>query len=108
MGLGIYVIHSAALPGVYLSLCVYVIPALKQGQELEFQGQELATSSNSNSFQIWQLLDWKAFHFWQLQGLASFGKPHNSCQVAKYGNIYSAKHSILATSGFSQFWQTPR
>ena len=50
--MGIYVIHSAALPSVYLSLYVYMIPALMQGQELEFQGQELATSGNSKSCQI--------------------------------------------------------
>ena len=30
MGQGVYFIHSAALPGVYLSPCVYMSPALKQ------------------------------------------------------------------------------
>ena len=27
-GLGIYFIHSAALPGIYLSTCMYMSPAL--------------------------------------------------------------------------------
>ena len=30
MGPGVYVFHSAALPGVYLSPCVYLSPALKR------------------------------------------------------------------------------
>ena len=39
-----------------------------------YQGQELATSGKSKSCQMWRLLDWKTFHFWQLQGFAIIGK----------------------------------
>ena len=39
-----------------------------------FQGQELATLSKSKSCQNVEIFGLETFHFWQLQGFASFGK----------------------------------
>ena len=64
-----------------------------------FQGQELATSSKSKSCQMWKFLDWKTFHFWQLQGFGSFG-------IFYYQMPYecTALHSYLIVLWCYQNW----
>ena len=66
-------------------------------------GPGTATSSKSKSWHMWKLLDWKTFHFWQLQGSASYGKfyyqmPYKCTAFHIWWSYNAAKNGYISHS----------